>query len=94
MTDQVFIQHRFTVTEGDKSYSDAIVLPQADYNKLSSQDIETQKQTRFNTWKTIISTPPPVLTKTEQLAAIAEQKKTLQDQLVVLTAQEADLGGK
>ncbi len=60
MDDQIFIQHRFTITDPDTGYSftDALVMPQGEYEALQEDDIESQKQERFDNWKEAIATPP------------------------------------
>jgi hypothetical protein len=63
--DQIFIQHRFTINEGSKQYKDAIVLPLSEYQQLSPEQIESKKNERFNSWKTISSTPQVVVSDPE-----------------------------
>lgn len=87
--DQIFIQHRFTVSQDGKDYSDAIVLPQAEYEKLTKADIDSLKAQRFDTWKQAIDNPPVVVETPKELliASIDEQIKGLQaqkDQLIAL----------
>ena len=96
MPDQIWIQHRFTITEGDKSFSDALVLPKSEYEVLTLQQIETQKQQRFNNWKTIISTPQPKQSKTEMLASIDKDLASLEEQKTQLLSlkDEVSKGGK
>lgn len=88
MEDQVFIQHRFTITEDDKTYSDAIVLPIDEYNALTSKQIETLKQDRFDNWKTAISTPPPEVDPDVAIDDIQAQIDTLQEQKTSYVAEK------
>lgn len=96
MNDQIYIQHRFTIKQGDQQLQDAIVLPQEEYNKLTAEDIETQKQERFNSWIDSINNPPPesVLSKAEQIAQIDKDIASLDEQKALLVSQKAELGGK
>jgi len=57
MEDQVIIQRKFKIERDGLSYSDAIVLPEAEYNALTPEQIETIKEERFENWKKIITTP-------------------------------------
>lgn len=91
--DQIFIQHRFTIEQNGMSFSDAIVLPQDEYNKLGDQDIETIKQQRFDAWQQVLKNPPQssVVPIDVQLADITTQIQSLQDQIDVLTPQQVEL---
>jgi len=80
MADQIFIQHRFTVEQDGVSLTDAIVLPQEEYNKLTTDDIEKQKTQRFDDFKYRIEHPPiePVLTKEEELSLLDAERVELE----------------
>ena len=93
MADQIFIQRRFTIKQGDQVLQDAIVLPKEDYDKLTPEEIETTKQQRFNNWQDAINNPPaqPVLSKAEQIAQVNEQLASLDEQKATLTAQKSSI---
>lgn len=88
MADQIFIQRRFTITQGDQTLQDAIVLPEAEYNALSDKDIENLKQERFNNWQEVIKNPPPpekepskeevIASLDEQISSLTQQKESLE----------------
>ena len=101
--DQVIIQHRFTIVKDGISLTDALVLPKADYEALSSEQIETLKEERFQNHKDRIENPPviPEPTKEEQLASIEKDLASIEEQRVALTSLKTelekpskDLGGK
>jgi len=59
MPDRIYVQHRFTEKRaGYSEYSDAIVLPIDEYEKLTKEDIDAIKEERFQNWKSIIENPP------------------------------------
>ena len=70
----IFVSYRFSdevaVNGQTIHFEDAIVLPQSDYEKLTPEDIETQKSERVANFKNAIENPPPQvkLTKEEQIA--------------------------
>jgi hypothetical protein len=87
MSDKIFIQHRFTVKKvGSYDYSDAIVLPKEEYEKLTEGEIEAMKEERWANWDNLIKPPPvqPEPTK-EDLEA---QVKAIDEQIATLTAQK------
>lgn len=57
MNDQIIIQRRFTIERDGLAFSDAIVLPEDEYNALTPEQIEAIKEERFQNWKTIVTTP-------------------------------------
>ena len=92
MSDQVFIQVRFSINRDGLDFSDALVLTQDEYNSLTPDQIEQMKSDRFENWKTMISTPPvqnevPV---TDQIVATVDQINTLTDTLTQLNQQAQD----
>lgn len=93
MEDQVFIQHRFTLIKDGLTLVDAIVLPQADYEKLMSTDISSIKEERFDNFKELLTNPP----KEEevpleiQLQVVSDQIDDLTSQLDALTLQQQTL---
>jgi hypothetical protein len=62
MEDEIFIQHRFKTTvevNGTTfSFADAITLPEDEYDALSTEEIEREKQTRIDTFIDYIKNPP------------------------------------
>lgn len=94
--DQIFIQHRFTI--GD--FTDALNILRTEYDKLTPQDIATQKQARYDKHLYDLAHPPIVVepTKAEKLAALEVERQDLERRLsevngkeIVLT--QADKGG-
>ena len=57
MEDQIIIQRRFTIERDGLTFSDAIVLPEDEYNALTTEQIDAIKEERFTNWKTAITTP-------------------------------------
>lgn len=97
MTDQVFIQRRFTTVKDGLTFSDALVMLIQEYSPLTEQEIDLLKKKRFDDWKEVITHPVqvPLLSVSEQLATIAADKKSLLEQFDILTARELELkGGK
>lgn len=93
MTDQIFIQHRFTIVEDGNSFSDALVLTKDEYDLLTPEQIESQKQERFNNWKEFVNNPvkQPEQTKEELIASLDKDLANLEEQKQVLTAQKSEL---
>lgn len=94
--DEIYIQHTFRILKDGLSYSDAIVLPQAEYQALSAKDIDNLKNKRFDNWEAIVTAPPPPPpTKEEQLAtleaAINEAQTILTDLQEQKDAKQAEL---
>ena len=58
--DSGLVQHIFEITQDGNTYRDALVMPQAEYDTLSAEQISTMKQSRFDNWIAIINAPPPV----------------------------------
>ena len=96
MADQVFIQHRFTIEKDGKSYSDALVVPFDDYGKLSPEEIEAQKNERFDNWKANLDTVTEEKPIQEVVTSIDKdllsQKSELQAEIA--TAKPVTKGGK
>lgn len=92
-SEQIFIQHRFTIERDGLTLQDAIVLPKEDYEKLTPEDIEVQKESRFTNWSEQIKNPPPQVevSKEEQLLQVEEELKTIEDRKVQLTSQKVEL---
>jgi len=93
MNDTIWIQHRFTIEQNGLTLSDALVLPQAEYEALTPQEIETRKTERFTNWKAIIDNPPvqEEPTKEEQLASVEKELASLEEQKIVLELQKTEL---
>lgn len=91
MSDQIFIQHRFTIEEeGYPPFSDAINMPREEFEQLSEAQIEVIKQERFAAYKHRLDDPsvpaePPIEEQIDtiqaQIDALQEQKEILQEQL-------------
>jgi hypothetical protein len=93
--DEIFIQHRFTYTDPKYgTFSDAIVLPQTDYNALKQADIDTLKQTRIDNWINLQKNPPvqAIIPPVQQLADIDNQIESLatQRETIIATTQVVD----
>ncbi len=93
MNDQIFIQHRFKVEENGQSFSDAIVMPQDEYVKLTPEEIETQKQERFNNWQEAIKSPlvQEEISKEEQLAQLEKDIASIEEQKQILVNQKLEV---
>lgn len=57
--DDVLISDTFLFESKYGSYSDAIVMSEEEYNKLSEEDIAAIKQQRFDNWINHIENPEP-----------------------------------
>jgi len=92
-SEQVFIQHRFTIERDGLTLQDALVMPMEDYEKLTPEDIEAQKEQRFANWSEQIKNPPPQveLSKEEQLAQVENDLKSIEEQKVQLTSRKVEL---
>lgn len=93
MADQIFTQHRFTIEENGRSYSDAIVLPQEEYQKLDEAAIEQIKTGRFDSWKSLVDNPPKEVepTKEDQLALVDLEIAQLDEKKQLLIIQKQEL---
>lgn len=89
--DNILIQHRFTIERDGHTLQDAIVLPKEDYEKLTPEEIEVQKEERFTNWVKVLTTPPPVLSKEEELAQVEEQLKGIEEQKISIEQQKIQL---
>lgn len=58
MSEQVFVQIRFTVQTEYGEYSDALYYSLNDYDLTSQEDIENAKQARVDAWVSYILNPP------------------------------------
>ena len=52
------IQHIFEISQSGHVYRDALVMSQTDYDQLNSEQISAMKQSRFDNWFAIITSPP------------------------------------
>ena len=91
MEDHIFIRHDFVIEQDGQRLQDAICLPIDDYNKLSKDDIEKMKQQRFENWIKAINTPPPEISKEEQLAQVEQQLTDMEQQKEQLLSQKTQL---
>lgn len=93
MSDQILIQHRFTIERDGLTLQDALVLPKEDYEKLTPEDIEIQKEQRFTNWSEQIKNLPPQVevSKEEQLAQVEEELKSIEKRKVYLSSQKVEL---
>jgi hypothetical protein len=91
--DQLIAQYRFTIERDGYTLQDALVMPMEDYQKLTPEEIESQKEQRFTNWVDHIQHPPvqPELSKEEQLAEVEKQLQSIEEQKQVLTSQKAQL---
>lgn len=91
--DQIFIQHRFTVERDGQTLQDALVMPKEDYDVLTPEDIEAQKEARFANWIEQINNPPPQveLSKEEQLAQVEKDLESIEEQKTQLTSRKVEL---
>lgn len=91
MADQVFIQHRFTIEKDGKSYSDALIVPFDDYGKLSPEEIEAQKNERFDNWKANLEAITKEKTSEEVVVSIDKDLLALEEQKQILLLQKSEL---
>lgn len=96
MSDSIFIQHRFTAQKDGLTLQDAIVLPQAEYEALSPQDIEAMKRERLDTFVESVKHPvaQPEPTKAEKIATIDKDLASLEEQRVALVSLKAEVNKK
>lgn len=66
------VQHIFEITQDGHTYRDALVMPQADYDVLTVEQIATMKQGRFDNWLAVINAPPAVEAPVEEQPAIPQ----------------------
>lgn len=89
--DQVQIQVKFTITQNGQTLTDALFYTQDEYNALTPEQLQADKQKRFDSWQTAINTPPIEPTPDQQFTDVTDQITSLQEQLDQLTTQQADL---
>ncbi len=91
--DQLIAQHRFTIERDGLTLSDALVMPMSEYEKLTPEDIEVQKESRFVNWSEQIKNPPPQVevSKEEQLLQVENDLKSIEEQKVQLTSRKVEL---
>lgn len=94
--DQIFIQHRFKIEQDGRSFSDALVMPKEEYDKLTPEEIETQKQARYDNWVYVIEHPEPAieLPLVDQLENVESQLADLQAQIDYLSVQKTEIENK
>lgn len=64
--DNGIVTDRFSFDHQFGTYNDALVMSEAEYNALTSDEIEAIKTQRFNKWVDMIANPPaPVETVQE-----------------------------
>lgn len=80
MSDTIFIQRKFKIEQDGISLSDALIIPQGEYNSLSEQEIETLKTERFTAHKYRLENPPQIEepTKEEKLEALELERQALE----------------
>jgi hypothetical protein len=54
------VRDDFTISKNGYTYRDAIVMNKDDYKKLTAAEIEAMKQSRFDNWYKIITTPAEI----------------------------------
>lgn len=80
------IQVRFTVTDGDDTFTDALYFSQEELASLTEEQLENMKHARFNNWKATVNAPPAPVVE------LTPQEKV--DQIVLLEAQKVALDTK
>lgn len=87
------VEVRFTISEGDFTYSDALYFSPEEYAQLSGAMLQSLQRARFDSWKSSILTARAVEpTKADmqgRLDAIAAEKETLEAQEVSLRSRVA-----
>lgn len=94
MSDSIWIQVRFTLTQNGQTLNDALFYSQDQYNALTPQQLQADKQARFDSWQKAINTPPPVETPDQQFTDVTNQIDALNTQLDQLTQTQSDLAVK
>lgn len=89
MEDQIFIQHRFRLIEGDLQFSDALIYPIEEYQKLTPEEIEKLKIGRFDVYKEYLANPPVVVEPPDE-----EKIATVIEEITKLLAYKAELEAK
>lgn len=87
ITSQVFVQVRFTVTDGEHEYTDALYFTPEEHAALSPRDLAERQAARFDNWKAIVTAPPIELKPEEQAAQKAAQITMLTEQLASVQEQ-------
>jgi uncharacterized protein YaiL (DUF2058 family) len=81
------VQVRFTVTDGDHTYTDALYFTPEEYASKTPEEIEAMKVQRFENWKAVVTAPPREPAdeeKAEQLEALKQQQELLAQQIAAL----------
>lgn len=89
-TQQEQVVIRFTVIEGDLSYTDALYKSAAEWAALQADPegqakLTAEQQARFDHWKAVLNTPGPEPTPEEQeakLIALKEQFSAIKEQIL------------
>lgn len=92
MSDQIFIQHRFTVEKDGHVLSDAIVLPKSEYEALQPEEIEVMKTERLDNFVVALTAPKEEVmeTKEETIAKIDADLASIEEQKTTLLAMKAE----
>lgn len=78
MSDKIFIQHRFTAVKNGMTVNDAITLPKEEYDAMTPDQIEAEKQRKVDAFIEIM---------TNRQNAIEEQKKSFEERIVQIDAE-------
>jgi hypothetical protein len=76
----IVIQDTFSFTDPTYgTFTDAIVLPQAQYSALKASDLQALKQARFDAWVSLMKNPPApiIVPPVQQVEAIDNQLEQL-----------------
>lgn len=85
---------RFTVTEGDHSYSDALYFTPEEYAAQTPDTIAAMQQARFNNWRAIVTAPPVEQTPEmlqAQIDSLTQQQRDTQAQLLAIAPDDVML---
>lgn len=84
---------KFTITEGDKTFTDALYYDLGAYPSIPKQTIEAAKQGRFDNWKIEIAKPQPPIDLDKAIADCQAQIDFLIQQKASYQTQKASSGG-
>lgn len=91
MQDKVSVHITFTKEQDGKTLTDALIMSLDEFNSITPEKIEEQKQQRLDNWIKAVNTPVEAVEPTKedlesQQASIDEQIAQLQSQKVVLSS--------
>jgi len=80
----------YTVTEGDWTYADTLILSEDEAVQLSEEDINGQISSKFDSWLEYVTTPAQQPTKEDlavELTKLQKEKEEAEAKIALLTEQ-------